>query len=293
METIKQFKVTLKPDTMQSSYLNYKDVALDIDVLKYNDGSIRVTIPNMNESLDHRYVDIDAFVMSVDDIMIIKQIKDVIDRLSKSPKYYSMILSSTTYTRYDRVMYDNKIDGFGAKCFADFINELNLNSVSIIDCHSNVMVDLLHSANDIPQSAIVSSMINLDEYTLIAPDAGALKKLDADIIFDKVRDVTTGNITGMKLAETKRIKTNKFIIVDDICEGGRTFMSCAEIFRNNISTIDALELYVTHGIFSHNAVERLLGHFDHIHTYVMKKSTYDALTDECKKSLTVKYLIDV
>lgn len=289
-----RFKVMLTPDAIQSGYLKYDSVDLQIDVMKFNDGSVRVVIPNMTDDLEHRYCHIEAFIQSLDDLMIISQIKDIIDRLSKSPKQYNLNITSTPYTRYDRVMFTNQTDGFGAKTFADFVNSLKFTSVSFLDSHSQVIIDLVNNAFDIPQKMIVSNMIDLDEYNLIAPDKGAVKKNPhADVIFDKVRNPETGQITGMQVSYFKPSDKTKYIVVDDICEGGRTFIECAKLFRDQIDQTGQLDLYVTHGIFSNGAICKLAEYYDNIYTYVMKKSLYDELDEGLKSKLHVKNLINL
>ncbi len=295
MEILEQFKVTLKPDTAQMAYMNYENIELPIEILKFNDGSIRVTIPNMTSDLNHRYCHIEAFIQSADDLVVVSQIKDIVNRLSKAPKDFSLTILSTPYTRYDRVMYDSKIDGFGAKVFADLLNTLEFSCITFLDCHSQVMLELVEKSLEVPQETLVTKMVNLEEYNLIAPDKGATKKNpNADIIFDKVRNVETGQITGMKVEKSQPKMTKiKHLVVDDICEGGRTFIECAKLFRNKVSKTKQLDIYITHGIFSNGAVAKLAEHYNNIYTFVMKKSLYDELDESLKAKLHVKNLINL
>jgi len=54
------------------------------------------------------------------------------------------------------------------------------------------------------------------------------------------------------------------IIVDDICDGGGTFIGLAEELRRRNAA--SLYLYVTHGIFSKDADVKLLDHFAKVYT---------------------------
>lgn len=293
MNNLTKFKVVLKPDTAQLAYMDLDVVNLDIDFLDYPDGSKRIVIPNMTESLPHRYCHIDAFITSGDDLLVIAQIKDIVERLSKSPKSFALNILSTPYTRYDRVMFDNKSDGFGAKVFANMLNSIEMDFVSFLDCHSEVMIELVNNAIDIPQDALVSSMIDLSQYNLIAPDKGATKKNHkADIVFDKVRNAETGKITGMKVLKSKPDMSKvKHLVVDDICEGGRTFIESSNLFRSKISKTKQLDIYITHGIFSNNAIDKLAEKYDNIYTFIMKKSTYDAIDENVKSKVHVANLV--
>jgi ribose-phosphate pyrophosphokinase len=92
---------------------------------------------------------------------------------------------------------------------------------------------------------------------LVSPDAGALKKI-YDIAKDfniknvvtasKVRDIESGNIIRTTLPTMDLRDIEQIIIIDDICDGGRTFIELA----NAIKEITEIPIYlvVTHGIFS-------------------------------------------
>lgn len=293
-EIMQKFRVTLKPDTSQLAYQNLGNINLPVHILKFTDGSIRVTLPDMNDSLDHRYCVIDAFIESADDLVIVAQIKDIIDRLSKAKKLITLNILSTAYTRYDRVMLEDKTDSFGAEVFSIFLNVIGINCVTLLDSHSNVMVDLINNSVNIDQSLLLQKLIDTSDYNLIAPDKGATKKnKDANVIFDKVRDVATGRITGMEIVKNEPTKSDKYIVIDDICEGGRTFIECAKLFKSEISTTAQLDIYVTHGIFSNGAVAKLAEYYDNIYTYIMKQSTYDSLSDEMKSKVKAQILVNI
>ncbi len=91
---------------------------------------------------------------------------------------------------------------------------------------------------------------------LVSPDAGANKKvLDfakywkfSEVVrADKVRNVLTGKIESTKVYSS-HVSSKDFLILDDICDGGRTFIELAKELRK--LTDGKIYLYVTHGIFS-------------------------------------------
>jgi len=112
--------------------------------------------------------------------------------------------------------------------------------------------------NELPHKQIgdirTSEAIDL----IVYPDAGAHERyhhLSAGvhtIIAEKHRDQLTGAITSHGLSLTKEIvpKLNgaNVLIIDDICDGGATFMSLASMLHEY--PINKLVLYVSHGIFS-------------------------------------------
>ena len=65
----------------------------------------------------------------------------------------------------------------------------------------------------------------------------------------KVRNTITGEITGTRLDDPDQsAKGRDCLIVDDICDGGRTFIELAKVIRQQGPARGYL--YVTHGIFS-------------------------------------------
>ncbi|UDL15958.1 phosphoribosyl pyrophosphate transferase [Microbacterium phage Pumpernickel] len=104
---------------------------------------------------------------------------------------------------------------------------------------------------------------------VIAPDAGARDRASraAKVMgvpvyqAGKKRDETTGKLSGFHM-EDELPAEGKLLIVDDICDGGGTFIGLAEATGLPRERVD---LWVTHGIFSKGLTE-LLAHFDQIHT---------------------------
>lgn len=86
------------------------------------------------------------------------------------------------------------------------------------------------------------------------PDHGAHARyqeiIDADttpIVFRKDRDPSTGEIVGMVVDMGSVEKKDIVLIVDDICDGGRTFIEVAKVLT---AVTPEVHLYVSHGIFS-------------------------------------------
>ena len=113
-----------------------------------------------------------------------------------------------------------------------------------------------------------------DKFILIAPDGGSLKKIyklaeqigyKGDIITcNKERD-TQGNLTKTVVPLNTKLHADKdFIIVDDICDGGRTFTNIADNIKQNGYIKNKIYLVVTHGIFS-AGFEELTKYFDGIY----------------------------
>ncbi len=174
--------------------------------------------------------------------------------------------------RYDRHMVDG--DGFALQVFCSMLNLLSFNRVVVSDPHSDVAGALIKNFVQIPQHALVMDTIRLfkkDFDVLVAPDAGAAKKIYKTaqalalpvVTMSKSRDVSTGEINGVVLMDALPDNA-KCLIIDDICDGGRTFTEAAKVLRG--AGAEAVSLYVTHGIFSKGVQVLLDNGIEHIYT---------------------------
>ncbi len=147
---------------------------------------------------------------------------------------------------------------------APIINSLKFKTVVMMDAHSAVTESVIENASPIPveevvmRSEVIQTLFETREVAIVSPDAGALKKVyaiaeeleyEGDIIIaNKHRDVATGKISHTSVPITnKEIKT--YIIFDDICDGGRTFVEIAKVIKAEVEDAEIF-LYITHGIFS-------------------------------------------
>jgi ribose-phosphate pyrophosphokinase len=149
---------------------------------------------------------------------------------------------------------------------ANLINSQNYREVNIWDAHSDVTPALINRVVSTPVEDIISEVVaNSSMYDraimngrntiLVAPDAGSIKKISKVaqkfsypmVRADKHRDVATGQITET-VVYSENVGGKNFLIVDDICDGGRTFTELADKLR--LLTTGKIMLYVTHGIFS-------------------------------------------
>jgi len=172
--------------------------------------------------------------------------------------------------RQDRVMI--KGESLSVKVYADIINTLQLNKVFVFDAHSEVTPALVNNCEVIPNHTFIQQVLNVigENVKLISPDGGALKKIykvseflgGVDVVeCSKSRDVKTGKLSGFKVYEDD-LNGMDCLIVDDICDGGGTFVGLAEELKNK--NAGKLYLAVSHGIF--NKGFEVLDCFDAIFT---------------------------
>lgn len=166
------------------------------------------------------------------------------------------------YARQDRVC--NPGESHSLKVVGELINSLKFDRVIVHDPHSSVMeavIDRLcvvHQADAQYDNLIYlrRNGFNKDNTVLVAPDAGAAKKVydvakacgfDKVLVCHKRRDLTHGNIIDTMIPLEGSVDYN-FVVIDDILDGGRTFIELGPLLKSYTS--GKLVLSVTHGIFS-------------------------------------------
>ena len=151
---------------------------------------------------------------------------------------------------------------FGAEVYAGLINSINADTVVAFDPHSPVMPGLINNLRVVDSTRLVRRAVGGVEDTtytgIIAPDKGAHDRAAAVghalhlpvYTAGKTRDFDTGAITGFECDPLP--EGGRFLIVDDICDGGGTFRGLAAHLG---LPRESLGLYVSHGIFSGKAAD--------------------------------------
>ena len=254
---------------MKNSY----NQPIDFKVFEFSGGEVQVQVTGRvnagGQEIPDALVRIYAKILSSADLMTVLLLKNALDIIGVGA--VSLECSYLPYARQDRVMDTG--ESFSLIVFAQLINSANFSQVHVLDPHSDVGPALLNNC-------VIHSNLSYVEWavkdinsalTLIVPDAGARKKADKlaqDITFSKVvqagktRDTRTGALKGFEVYADD-LEGKDCIIVDDICDGGGTFIGLAKELK--AKNAGKLYLFVTHGIFS-KGVDVLTEHFEHIYT---------------------------
>ena len=183
------------------------------------------------------------------------------------------------YSRQDRVCADGEASGletFMNQLMTTKVDRIFTNDVHNLEAYKEFGqgFDNVHSTTALFMIASYNEDLDADllegRYTLVCPDKGAEQRVleVADhykcnvVMGKKKRDPKTGKITEISVAD-KDLTGQRLLIIDDICDGGGTFLGLAEKLKEkNPARID---LYVTHGIFS-KGLDVFDGLIDHIYT---------------------------
>lgn len=185
------------------------------------------------------------------EIMHLTQLTQLLDKYASS---VSLKLKYLPYGRQDKEV-SNKTT-FALHSFAKLINLLYFDKVEIIDPHSKEALNLIKRSSAIyPIEQVEKVMLATNSDGVCYPDKGALAKYTdvykyAELHGNKVRDQQTGKILSYELADSQFGAPCGFkvLIVDDICDGGATFVLLAKaLYERGAKEVN---LFVTHGIFS-------------------------------------------
>jgi ribose-phosphate pyrophosphokinase len=208
-----------------------------------------------------------------EDVLRLLLVADALRRRSPKVELYAFI-PYLPYARQDRVCAPG--EALSLSVAADIINNMKLDRVIVFDPHSDVSAALIDRLLAIDNTDFVSGIVSWfdranGDIFLVAPDAGASKKIYGVakraraqvLIGSKSRDVNTGEITGTSIHGD--VKPNRpHIVVDDICDGGRTFIELAKVLEERGVTRQWRHLIVSHGIFSQGR-SLLLDYYNTVH----------------------------
>lgn len=149
-------------------------------------------------------------------------------------------------------------------------------SVEVVDPHSSMTSYCLSRCKVRELASVIPPGVIAADTVLVCPDEGAsdrvrsvAQRFGIQRIIDcrKRRDSATGALSGFELVGTSDVlATDRLLVVDDICDGGGTFLGIADVLdRAAGGRLAALDLWVTHGVFS-KGLAPLLNRYRSIHT---------------------------
>lgn len=243
------------------------------DSLTFSGGEEHIRLKNNafgRDQIQGSRVKIVAHLWAGREILQLLMITDALRRAGATD--IDLVMPYVPYARQDRVC--NPGEALSIKVFCDLVNSQKYRTVEIWDPHSDVTPALLERCRVYEQKEFAKLIPGINQMTLIAPDGGALKKtyaLQSIVqrpvgIGTKHRDTKTGEITGTSISTPEFSWGGEFLIVDDICDGGKTFIELSKVLKSPYYGHNSkVYLYVTHGIFS-KGLNVLKPYIDHVYT---------------------------
>lgn len=221
----------------------------------------------------HIKLDMSCFEDAVQDVFVttrLNSMNDLMKLVVASEALYACGHTSNMYlfapylsgSRQDRRMVEG--EPLTSKVVASIINMCSFSWVKSFDNHSDVITSLINANENINNHTFVKKCLEnvSKDFYIVSPDAGANKKstnLIGDIFregssncyglikCDKTRNVKTGEITGVDVYNND-LKGLDCVMVDDILDGGKTFIETAKALKKK--NAGDIYLIVSHGIFS-------------------------------------------
>lgn len=197
---------------------------------------------------------VEATIRLSNDLMQLILVRDALNE-NFSEVSMGLKIMYLPYARQDRVC--NTGEAFSARVFAQMLDAMKFDVIITADVHSNVILSYINTpviqvtVNDIFTIKYQPLMPNM---VLVAPDKGSYDKVESlaemlGVPFISASKVRKDGIISIELSETNvTIEGKNLLIVDDICDGGGTFIGLSRLLK--YKQPKTINLYVTHGIFS-------------------------------------------
>ena len=234
----------------------------NVKLTLFPDGQPHVQLSRIDSGDDVRVV---APIRSSQELLELLCVSNALDNQFANKK--ELVIPYLMGARSDRVMQPG--DSVDLRVVSDLINSCEFDRVQLFDVHSDTALQLIKRSRSHNNSKLVKAYDKPDAI-LICPDAGAAKKIGKyaewnPLITDVVhcikdRDLTNGNVS-LRVLEPGKCAGRNCVIIDDLCDGGATFLAIASQVRECAH----LTLIVSHGIFS-KGFHQLEEHFDSIIT---------------------------
>lgn len=248
----------------------------DYTLISYPGGEfqVRLSEPSLRSVRESPEVVIHASITSAQAAVKLALLADAIHGALGDTRSVHLRLPYLPYARGDRRFVEG--DCHGLRAFGRILDSCGFSTVSVLDVHNEKAAKLAiaNLSNVDPEGLIARALehfaVSHGDATaaLLFPDAGAelrYRELFAPLnrrVFtaSKKRDAATGKLSGFEVPDIH--PSTPLLIVDDLCDGGGTFIGIAEALRHHSSNT---ALYITHSIFS-KGVEILAQRFGRIYT---------------------------
>ena len=184
------------------------------------------------------------------EIFSIAQLKLLFDSVRRTPELF---INYLPYGRQDKSISNSGT--FGLHAFAKLLNTLEFRRVVILDPHSDEYKLINNAEAHYPTDTVEDLHRDLKIDMVVYPDTGALRKYSSlyefpSISARKKRNESNGDIlsTVFDEVDVEKLKGKRVLIVDDICDGGATFIGISKLLQEAESSFIAL--FVTYGLFT-------------------------------------------
>lgn len=247
-------------------------------------GEVGVLLPKVHTD---NLVRIEVLFPDSEEMFLLFNIFDALQRQGIARKFITLDIPYLPYARQDRVCKEG--ESFSLSVFCNLLRAVGyFGKIKVQDLHSEVATKLLETFPSVLmqeyQDEAAYALPRFDY--LIAPDKGASHKASLHtqvthtgtlvLYFEKTR-TDTGIVYP---AITDNLHQGTACVVDDICDGGETFLKLGQMLKATQPDLN-LSLYVTHGVFSnYEKFLQLLEIYDTIYTHNLMNQSVKQLVKE-------------
>jgi ribose-phosphate pyrophosphokinase len=133
------------------------------------------------------------------------------------------------------------LQSFDLKIIANILNSQNYTAVILNEPHSAVSPALINNSRLMPQSVFMNFVMQTmaiqmpgEKFVLVSPDAGAYKRIYKLAEKHNLEMVAANKVRyaeGPRVTFIGDVKDKVCVILDDYCDGGRTFIQLAQQLR--------------------------------------------------------------
>lgn len=271
---------------------------------------VRFTDAGVKELESSDQVDVLSKARTADELVTLLHLDSAIYSVIEFNTDYKLYIPYLPYSRADRRF--KKGDTCGLDVVCSMLRETGFHNIITLDVHNPSLIFQDNIINVSAEPLIKRAMKHFVSMawdngygnkglTVLFPDKGAAGRYEVpetigynsgqwpvQVLFaTKKRNPETGLFEGFNVPEANEFLYDNVLIIDDICDGGGTFIGIADIIRKRQRNL-YMGLYVTHGIFS-KGMEIIFKYFNQIFTTDSIRSSADMkfMAKENCKNVTV------
>lgn len=251
-------------------------------VIRFPDGEVHLQLDELNRKEPTKVI---MRIRNAEDLFLLMQLSDILHRQEVAVE--ELHIPYLMSMRCDRVFSFDR--SYSLKIVASVVKSVGAKRTYIYEPHSQKSIDFTDCVDDNPTEDFIIEYVKSS--TICFPDKGAKDRYEAlwiqldALCCEKVRNVDTGVLEGFKVMNPEIFKGGEITLVDDLCDGGGTFVGLAPKLRELNPT--KLRLIVTHAI-QLNGIKRVAEVYDE----VIISNTYADWDKESLPSNVKVHLLD-
>lgn len=244
-------------------------------ITRFPDGEVHLQLSELDRKEPIKVV---MRIRNAEDLFLFMQLSDILHRqeITVEELHIPYLMSM----RCDRVFSFDR--PFSLKIVSEIIKGMGAMQVYLYEPHSIKSCRMIHANAKEISRELAFQFANTS--TICYPDKGAqerydLFKNDGLLLCEKVRDVATGQLMSFRVTNPESFIGGEITVIDDLCDGGGTFVGLAPKLRELNPT--KLRLVVTHAV-QLNGIGRVAEVYDEVvitNTYEDWDSIYFILPD--------------